>query len=396
MNPFNYSKAKLNEIFSDVKMLYQDNIEDVVSEYVLRGLKRLLEGAMKAEVMGYLKASYYERTGVRVDYRNGYRYRDLCTKFGYIRRLRVPRVKRCGYQPGVFKRYQRRWAQVNQFIRDIFINGVSTRNVGVMLELLVGRSVSASVVSEVNKVLDQEVRAFHRRVLKDEYIYLFLDGVWQRVVSCGQVVRKVVLVAYGVRGDGGREVIDFWVAKNESESEWFGFLNSLYRRGLVGGGLRLIITDGGLGLLRALDMVYPGIKRQRCWVHKLRNVAKYLPRRYQAECLSEVKRIYGAVNYRAALSYYKGWVKKWCELVPKAVACLERDIEDLLVFFQEKKELWRKLRTTNVIEGLFKELRRRTRPMSIFVNVASCERIIFALFNKYNKKWKEHRYVIIH
>ncbi len=184
------------------------------------------------------------------------------------------------------------------------------------------------------------------------------------------------------------------MARNESETEWFGFLNSLYQRGLAGKGMRLVITDGGKGLLAALDMVYPGIKRQRCWVHKLRNVAKYIPRRYQKECLGEAKGIYGARNYREAVRCYKDWCQKWCGVVPKAVACLERDIEDLLVFFQEDKKLWRKLRTTNAIERLFKELRRRTRPMSLFANVASCERITYALFNKYNNKWKERRYVV--
>ncbi|MCX7996007.1 MAG: transposase [candidate division WOR-3 bacterium] len=245
----------------------------------------------------------------------------------------MPRTKRGGYRPGVFKRYKRRWAQVDQFIRDIFINGVSTRNVGVMMELLVGQSVSASTVSEVNKVLDAEVRAFQRRVLKDEYVYLFLDGVRQRVVSCGQAVTKVVLVAYGIRVDGVREVVDFRVVKSESESEWFGFLNSLYQRGLEGRFLRLIITDGGKGLMGALAMIYPSVRRQRCWVHKLRNVAKYIPRRYQRECLGEVKDVYRAGNYREAIRCYKDWCQKWRGVVPKAVACLERDIEDLLVFF---------------------------------------------------------------
>ncbi|MEO0107465.1 MAG: transposase, partial [candidate division WOR-3 bacterium] len=114
----------------------------------------------------------------------------------------------------------------------------------------------------------------------------------------------------------------------------------------------------------------------------------------QKECLGEAKGIYGASNYREAVRRYKNWCQKWRGVVPKAVACLERDIEDLLVFIQEDKKLWRKLRTTNAIERLFKELRRRTRPMSLFANVASCERIIFALFNKYNNKWKEHRYVV--
>jgi len=393
-NPFDYTKRQLTEIFGDVKAMFRDSLEEVIQPYVLQGLKVLLEDAMKAEIVGYTKADRYQRVKGRADYLNGYRYRNLGTAFGLLRRLAVPRTVRRNYQPGLFVRYARRTALVNRFIREIFITGVSTRNVGVVLRALVGHGVSASAVSTVNKDLDQQVRAFQRRVLKDDYVYLFLDGVRQRVVSCGKAVKKLVLVAYGIRFDGHREVIDFRVAKGESEAEWFAFLNSLYLRGLQERGLRLIITDGGKGLLAALDMVYPGLKRQRCWVHKLRNVANYVPRRYQVVCLGEAKGIYAADNYKEAVRRFQSWCRKWHALIPKAVACLERDIEDLLVFFQEDKKLWIKLRTTNAIERLFKELRRRTRPMSLFANVASCERITYALFTKYNNKWKDRRYVL--
>ena len=394
MNPFNYSQAKLNEIFADVKGLYWDSIEEVVRDHVLRGLKKLLEHAMKVEVVGYLRAKRYERTSRRFDYRNGYRFRDLGTAFGLVRRLAVPRTEKGGYRPGVFGRYQRRTVQVNRFIRDIFIHGVSTRKVGWVMQCLVGQRVSAGTVSEVNKVLDEEVRRFHKRVVADDYVYLFLDGVRQRVVSCGKAVKKLVLVAYGIRYDGHREVIDFRVAKGESEAEWFALLNSLYLRGLKGERLCLIITDGGKGLLAALDMVYPGIDRQRCWVHKLRNVANNMPRRYQAECLGEAKGIYSATNYREAVKRYKRWCQRWRDVIPKAVACLERDIEDLLVFYHQAPKLWVKIRTTNAIERLFKEVRRRTRVMSLFSDVSSCERITYALFSEYNNKWKGRHYVV--
>jgi putative transposase len=394
MNSFGYSKKQLTEIFSDVKTMFWDSLEEVVQPYVLRGLKVLLEDAMKAEVLGYVRARWYGRSSRRRDYRNGYRYRNLGTAFGLIRRLQIPRTERWGYQPGIFGRYARRTVVVNRFIRELFITGVSTRNVGMVMRELVGHRVSASTVSVVNKDLDQQVRAFQRRQIRDEYVYLFFDGVRQRVVSCGRAVKKIVLVAYGIRLDGKRGVIDFRVAKSESEHDWTVFLNDLYRRGLIGEHLRLIITDGCPGLHAALDMIYPHVGWQRCWVHKLRNVANYLPRRYQKECLKEAKGIYCAVSYQQAVSRFKRWCRRWRDKVPKAVHCLEKDIENLLVFFNQDKKLWVKLRTTNMIERLFKELRRRTRPMSLFANVASCERIIYALFAKYNKKWEDRRYAI--
>ncbi len=198
------------------------------------------------------------------------------------------------------------------------------------------------------------------------------------------------LVAYGIKFDGTRELIDFRVSK--SESDWEVFLRDLYRRGLTGERLRMIIVDGGKGLKAALDMVYPHVKRQRCWVHKLRNVAHRLPARYREDCLKGARKIYLAKNKTEAIKSFKVWKQKWAKVVPKAVICLEEDLEELLAFFDEDKKLWSKLRTTNAIERIFRELRKRTRPMCTFSNVQSGDRIIYALFVKYNKKWKEHRY----
>jgi transposase-like protein len=393
-NPLDLSKRQLSEIFGDVKDLFWDGVEDLMRQPVLRGMKRLLERAMKAEVLGYVKAPRHARTPARADYLNGYRYRNLGTAFGLLVAIRVPRTQLRGYRPGVFQRYARRTALVNRFIREIFIQGVSTRQVGPVLNELSGQRVSASTVSQVTKVLDQEVRAFQRRPLVDTYRYLFLDGVRQRVVSCGRAVQKIILVAYGIKHDGHREVIDFRVAKNESETEWVGFLNGLYQRGLTGDRLRLIIIDGGKGLRLALDMVYPQVRRQRCWAHKLRNVANYIPRRYQTPCLKEAKGIYLAAHYRQAVQRYKAWCRHWRAPAPKAVACLERDIEDMLAFYREDSKLWIRIRTTNAIERIFKKLRRRTRPMSLFANVASCERIVYALFKRYNNRWEERHYVV--
>jgi transposase-like protein len=393
-NPFDLSKRQLIEIFGDVKDLYWDGIEDLMRQPVLRSLKRLFEQAMKAEVIGYVRAPRHARSSVRVDYLNGHRYRNLGTAFGLLVDIKVPRTAHRGYQPGVFKRYARRTATVDQFIREIFIQGVSTRQVGPVLDQLSAQRVSASTVSEVTKVLDAEVRAFQRRPLADAYRYLFFDGIRQRVVSAGTAVNKIVLVAYGIKHDSHREVIDYRVAKSESEAEWFGFLNSLYQRGLTGNNTRLVIIDGGKGLRLALDMVYPQLDRQRCWAHKLRNVATYVPRRYQTVCLKEAKGIYLASHYRQAVQRFKTWCRHWRATAPKAVACLEKDIEELLACFGEEPKLWIKIRTTNAIERIFKEVRRRTRPMSLFANVASCERIVYALFKRYNNRWKERRYVV--
>jgi putative transposase len=393
-NPFGYSKTKLNWIVSDVNILYRDNVEDIIADRVLEGLKEMMETALRVEVMEYNRAGRHERTKARQDHSNGYRKRNLLTKFGLLKHLLIPRTRKRGYVPQVFGQYQRRWKVINDWLRDIFVAGVSTRDVGWVMKALVGRSVSASTVSLVCKALDTQIMLFRQRALSDGYRYLFFDGIVQKVRSCGRVVKKVVLVVYGVTSGGRREIIDFRVAGSESEREWTMFLTSLYQRGLKGVGVQMVVTDGGRGLLAALDMIYPYIPRQRCWVHKLRNVANYLPRRLQADCLQDAKGIYRAANYQQAVRRFRRWCQRWRDQAPKAVKCLERDIEQLFTFFDQEKKLWIKLRTTNVIERMFRELRKRTRPMTHFVNVKSCERITFAVINKYNQKWKDRRYVL--
>ena len=229
----------------------------------------------------------------------------------------------------------------------------------------------------------------HNRPLPSDIVYCYLDGIVLKVKGVAKVHRKVVLTAYGITRLGRRILIDFQVATSESSLQWDGFLNNLYRRGIDGKTLRLIITDGGSGLHDALQVVYGSVKRQRCWVHKLRNVMVKLPKRYQEECLGQLRFVCMAESQDNARNRYRTWADKWKPLVPKVVECVEKDIDELLSFFNEPQALASKLRTTNAIERAFREVRRRTRPMSFFNNNDSCERIIFAVFNYQKRKWKD-------
>lgn len=369
--------------------LHEDWNNDDLTKTMKETLKQLLQSTMQIELNGLIKAAPYQRTPARRDQRNGYYHRNLLTKFGLLYNLEVPRPRKGRLPTKVFKRYQRRWQEVNQFIRDIFIAGVSSRETGLVLEGLLDTKPSASTISEICKILDDEVKRYQRRALTDDYRYLFLDGVWVKVNNGQRVVKKALLIAYGIKVNGQREIIGFRQARSESAVEWEGFLWDLFRRGLKGEQLRLIIVDGGQGLLSAVSMVYPHIARQRCWVHKLRNITKKLKAAYRDECITEARRIYSAANYKEACVWFKEWVKRWQKRAPEAVKCLEQDIEELLNFFKEDVDLRKKLRTTNVIERIFRELRKRIRPMCSFANYASCDRIVYAVFNKYNKRWEE-------
>jgi len=352
-------------------------------------MKKLLEDSLECELLEQIQAAAYQRNPDRVDYRNGCRFRSLQTRLGVIMNLRVPRSRDGMYQSRILPRFGRREASVEDLICDSFLGGLSTRRVGEVLEPLLGEPVSASTVSQITKTLDGAVRCYHNRLLPTDIMYFFLDGIVLKVKGVAKVQRKVILAAYGITSTGERVLLDFQVATSESSPQWEGFLNNLYRRGVEGKKLRLIITDGGSGLHEALQVVYGSVKRQRCWVHKLRNVMAKLPMRYRTECLGQLRMVYTAESKDNARNRYRLWSETWQPLVPKAVECVEKDIDELLNFLNEPLLLASKLRTTNAIERSFREVRRRTRPMSCFNNDASCERIIFAVFNHQNRKWKD-------
>jgi len=232
-----------------------------------------------------------------------------------------------------------------------------------------------------------DLKRYHGRRLRDHYLYLFLDGIILKTKTGFGSKKKAVLVAYGIKVDGRRELIDFTVTTSESEKQWWRFLNDLSRRGITGEALGLVVTDGNAGLENAVDLIWPFVKRQRCWAHKLRNVANYLKKKHLERCIKEARSIYSAKNKKEAERSYSKWEKQWRPIAPKAVRCIEKDIEELLNFYSCPKEIWGKVRTTNVIERAFREVRKRTRPMSCFNNIQSIERIVYAMLSHLNEQW---------
>lgn len=242
---------------------------------------------MEGELLEQLRAGRYRRTELRRSYRNGCRSRRLLTELGLVEHLRVPRDREGRYRPTLVKRYPHSQEKVNQLIRDMFLAGVSTRRVGEVLSPVLGESPSPQTVSRVARSLDAEVQRFHRRPLSDHYRYLLLDGITLKVKGALGAKKRLVLCAYGITQEGRREMVSFRQATAESEAQWEAFLQDLYQRGLEGKTLALVIRDSNPGLCRALEMVYPYVPQQRCWVHKLRNVATKLPKRLHKPCLSQ-------------------------------------------------------------------------------------------------------------
>ena len=258
-----------------------------------------------------------------------------------------------------------------------------------MVSKLLDTKVSAGTVSNITKRLDTKVRSFHHRELVDEYQYLFMDAITLKVRYNTRYHNRKVLTVYGVTMFGKKELIDYRQVQGESYEACVSLLDDLYRRGLKGQNLKLVITDGAKGLHAGLDMVYPLVPRQLCWVHKLRNVTNHLPVKYREGCGKQAADIYKASSKHEALTRFKAWRYEWIHLCPQAVECLGRDIDHLLSFFDCPKTHWKKVRTTNAIERSFKEVRRRTNVFSCFSNIASCDRIIYAIFTHLNNNWKD-------
>jgi putative transposase len=350
--------------------------------------KKFFEADSERQRDRFAVVDAYERNAERRgDYRNGYYERDFVTVLGTLR-LRIARTRGQSFLPAGIEEFQRRAPEVSLLIREAFLRGISTRQVGRVVAIVTGKTVSAQTVSRLTRDLDEAVQQFHEAPLSDDWAYLFLDGVNLKVRR--ESGRKCVqmLVAYGVRQDGRRELLSFMRSQGESQGAWEGLLNDLYRRGLRGKHLQLIITDGCPGLAAAIQTVYPRVLHQRCWVHKMRNIREKGRKRDRDELKRMAQAIYLAEDRKKARAAFRCFKLRWQTEYPTMVQQLEKDLPDLLSFFSFPKHLWKQLRTTNIIERCFVEVRRRTRPMVCFVNVKSVDRIIYSIFYRFNLEWK--------
>jgi putative transposase len=352
-------------------------------------LKALVEALLKAELEKHLQATHYERSDERKDYRNGSYERTLATRFGEVEDLRVPRTRNGSYASKLFDQYARRASSVDEAIGTLFLNGVSTRKLERIAKELLGTGVSHSTVSRVaGEIASKDCLQFQEKQLQDEYRFLFLDGISAHIREIG-VERGVLLCAIGLKADGTKEIIGARLADSETASDWEAFLIDLKTRGLAGKKLELVTTDGGPGLVAALKTIYPFKKHQRCIAHKLRNVGSKLKMSYKAACLGGAKLIFTAENRTEAIRRFKEWKAQWEVYAESAVNCMEKDLHECLTYLDFEKEVWKKIRTTNTIERSFREVRRRTRPMSIALPPHATERLFTNIANNLNANWKE-------
>jgi transposase-like protein len=344
---------------------------------LLEAVRRILEATMEDELAAELLATRYERTPWRTDLRNGAYHRTLVTELGAITDLAVPRRRLRPYRPSFLRRAARRTATVDIVLRQAFLRGLSTRETARLAETLTGVSLSPAAVSRLARSLDAQVAAFHRRPVTFPARYLLVDGLWVSVRDSGRASERVVLAAYGIDEQGRRELLDYRQAASESAAEWRRLLTSLVARGLDPDTVVLVTADGAGGIAAAVAEAFPEAVLQRCWTHRLRNLLEALPAGERKPCLRGLRAVYRARTRRAAVQAYWRWASAWRDRHPVLVGNLERDLDALLAVFSLPEPVRASLRTTNLIERAFRELRRRLRPIGSLTDRRSADRILY-------------------
>jgi putative transposase len=349
-------------------------------------LQKVVQETLEAEMDKLLGAERYERTGTRTGYRSGYYERTLITRVGPIE-LRVPQDRDGRFSTEIFERYQRSEKALVSALAEMYVQGVSTRKVTEITEALCGQSFSASTISRINKTLDAELAAFANRPLEEEYSYLILDARYEKVREDGVVRSQAVQVVLGVNGDGRRCVLAVEMANRESATSWRDLLLQLKERGLRG--VEFVVSDDHEGLKQAIAQSLPEAVWQRCYVHFLRNALDHLPRKADDDCLTELRWLYDRRDLDEARQDLAAWLTKWQGRYAKLCDWVEENIEETFSFYRLPRQHHKHLKSTNCLERLNQEIKRRTHVVRIFPNTASCLRLVRALAVETHEEWIE-------
>lgn len=329
----------------------------------MREFTRLvLELTVEEELTQFLGYIPYQRVPKKDNARNGYYRHSLATRMGLLENLRVARDRNGEFRPVAIPRYARKEQWINQRIFEMFVAGASTRKMKRLTKKLFGKGYSAGAVSDINKQLTEQVREWMKGPITDEIVYLFIDGL-NIPVRRRTVGLESLLSAVGITKEGKRVLLAMQLGDREKAGVWKEFFKDLKVRGFKSESLRLGIMDGLPGLEEAFASEFPNAKIQRCVVHKLRNISCKVPRRLQEEVMHACKKIFNARDANEARQRFIEWKETYKHLVPQAVECLEKDLAVCLTFYYFPEEHWIIIRTTNIIERVFREFRRRIRQM---------------------------------
>lgn len=363
----------------------QEAFEQIVHERLRQAVRLALMSVLEEEVTAVIGAAPYERTEQRRDQRNGHYTRNLETTVGQITELPVPRT-RGGYQTQLFERYHRRRGELDSAIGEMFVKGVSSAKVGEVIETLTGSQPSASTVSRVFHSLEAEYTQWKQRQLAERYAYTFADGTYFTVIYQSEGCKMPILAVVGIATTSEREVLAFRVGDRENQTAWEDLLDYLKARGVKE--IDLWVSDGNQAMLHAITKKFPASARQHCVVHKMDNVLSYIPTKQQEQIKPELRALFYQKDRQAADQAVAAFIEKYQQVYPSAIDCLQRDLEACLTFYSFPKTHWKTIRTNNVIERLFGEVKRRAHKMAAaFRNEQSCVLLFYAVIRslKFNR-----------
>lgn len=382
------TQLQFNLNFDEIKeMLVKSNLDDVLKSTMVLVLNEF----MKNEQSEYLNTQSYERSDSRFDYRNGYYERELLMNIGKVN-LRVPRTRNGEFSTLAFERYQRSDQGFLLAMVEMVVNGVSTRKVTKVVKQLCGEKVSKSFVSSLSEKLEPEVKAWAERSLKNEYFpYVFVDAMYIKVREENKVIPRAIYIATAITKEGKRKVLGFKIDHEENYEAWKDFLRDLKARGVQSP--KLIISDAHEGLVKAIKRVFVGSSWQRCTVHFKKNLVDKLPKKGTGQIKNELKRIYDATSPDEARELKDQFIKKYENnpKIEKAIDCLEKGFDDSIQYLNEPENNHRYIRSTNSLERLNQEIRRRERVIRIFPHNLSAFRLIGAILMDYEEDQNRKR-----
>ena len=366
--------------------LNQDEILQLLADDRDSAFKKLLQDSLnsilRAESAEQLKAEPYERSEERTGSRNGFRDRPLTTRIGQII-LKVPKHRDGeAFKTFVFDNYCRSEAALIVTMAEMCVNGVSTRKVSQVMETLCGKSFSKSTVSEACKELDEKVKEFRERPLTGEYPFMTIDATYFKVRENSRVISKAFMIAYATNSEGHREIIGFGIYRNESKETWNSFLKGLKVRGLTG--VRMITSDAHEGIIDAISKQFPDVPWQRCQFHFSRNITQKAPAKYQKGLASELQDMFNCKTMEAARKRRDEIIADYKNVAEEAMTCLDEGFESAMTVMVLPGYLHKYFRTSNQIERLNKELKRRSKVIGVFPNEDSLMRLMGAVLMERN------------
>jgi putative transposase len=371
---------------------FERTVKRDVEARVRQGVKAVLEEVLEEEMTEHLKAGYRELTPTRRGERNGYYQRNLLTPAGKIERLEVPRDREGEFVTEVFERYKRMTGDVEEAVLEMYLSGISVRKIAGVTDALSKVRIGKDAVSRIASRLEEQQKEWRERPLEQkEYPYLYLDATYLKVRWGARVTSMALLACVGVDEEGFREVLAVEVAGSEKGAAYASLLRELIDRGLKG--VHLVVSDDHEGIKAAVLGELPGAEWQRCAVHFQRNVLSYVPTSSMAEVAEDLSAIFKVSREKTARTLAEEFVELYAKSYPKAIAVFEAGIEDALTYLRYPGSHHARLRSTNMLERLFKEVKRRTRVVGVFPNETSASTLATEIALRSSEEWALRRYL---